>query len=311
LGELVTLWDSKESHLFLNPRFSSERKARLLNAFERQRREETIWLKSSGTESSGFGDKLVALNKKAILEGAKAANDFFQVTAKDRWLNPLPEFHIGGLALSARCHLSGAVSLSFGDWSVEKFMSQIKAEQATITSLVPTQVFDLVSQKQPPPPCLRFVLVGGGALSESLYTQARALGWPLLPSYGMTETSAVVASADLQSLSSQKRPLMKALPHVQLKPVDGQYEIQSPALFDGYLWVQDNGDSRWEPRPENFILDDRIEIKSGGIRVLGRDSELVKILGETVNLASLNEKLSERLGVATALSPPRRRSSGF
>ena len=44
-------------------------------------------------------------------------------------------------------------------------------------------------------------MTGGGALDPSLYKQARDLGWPLLPSYGLTECGSQVATASLSSAS--------------------------------------------------------------------------------------------------------------
>ena len=63
------------------------------------------------------------------------------------------------------------------------------------SSLVPAQVLDLVRAGLRPPPVLRAIVVGGGAISAELYRDARALGWPVLPSYGMTECCSQIATA--------------------------------------------------------------------------------------------------------------------
>ena len=68
-------------------------------------------------------------------------------------------------------------------------------KRQTLTSLVPAQVFDLVNAGLKPPHILRAVLVGGGRLEDALYQKATALGWPLLPGYGMTEAASQIATA--------------------------------------------------------------------------------------------------------------------
>ena len=73
-----------------------------------------IWLKTSGTEMSQQGEhKLVALKKEAILHAAKSVNEFFNLNKKDKWLNTLPHFHIGGIAIYARSYLSGSEVIDF------------------------------------------------------------------------------------------------------------------------------------------------------------------------------------------------------
>ena len=52
----------------------------------------------------------------------------------------------------------------------------------------------LLEQRVAPPTSLRVTLIGGAALAQPLYEKAIAAGWPLYPSYGMSETAAQLAS---------------------------------------------------------------------------------------------------------------------
>ncbi len=284
-------WESEESLLLLNPRLPKEDRRQLQRAVNDHPLPGTVWLKSSGTESSARGSKLVALSKSAILSGAAAVNKFFQVDGHDSWLSPLPRFHIGGLAIEARCFLSGAGYVNLEHWNVSEFLKTAQRSKVTITSLVPTQIYDLIQAEAQAPASLRFVLVGGGALDQELYRKARQLDWPLLPSYGMTETSALVASATLASLQVLEYPKAKILPHVRFEQHGERHAIDSSALYTGFLWVNDQSEARWEPRPNPFLLDDRIELDGSHLKVRGRETELVKILGETVNLNELKTKI--------------------
>ncbi len=304
-------WDSLESPLLINPRFPDELKDRLQSSVNQQTLSGVVWLKSSGTESGSINHKLVALSKKAILTAAQSVNLFFKVTASDVWLNPLPEFHIGGLSIYARCVLAKAKCVTFSKWGAEEFYSLLEKEKATIASLVPTQVYDLIQARLRAPSSLRLVLVGGGALQKEVYLQGRALGWPLIPSYGMTETAALVAAAPLPSLENPGWPEAQILDHVNLQKVADHYQLQSASLFEGFLWVNPEGEWTWQPRPEPFILDDRIEVRGRTLRVLGRTSEIVKILGETVNLLHLKETLQNELSKNIFLVPAPEPRRGF
>lgn len=286
-----SFWKSDHQQLFLNPRLPEPDQKRLSLAVANQKRPGIIWLKSSGTESGDRGDKLVALSKKSFLVAASSANHFFSVTQKDCWLNPLPIFHVGGLSVYARAYLSGARVIEQTSWSVFDCIENIKRESVTITSMVPTQIYDLVEKQQWAPSSLRFVLVGGGAMDKALYQQARQLGWPLIPSYGMTETCAVSVAAPLESLTTEEFPPAKILGHVQFYQDPIGVYVEGESLFEGFLWVNEKGESHWQDRPRPFYLDDRIVIDGDTIQVLGRQTDLVKILGETVNLKTLTDKI--------------------
>jgi O-succinylbenzoic acid--CoA ligase len=57
------------------------------------------------------------------------------------------------------------------------------------TSRWSRHVASLLEQGVKPPVSLRVALIGGAALSPQLYDRATQSGWPLYPSYGMSETA--------------------------------------------------------------------------------------------------------------------------
>ena len=61
------------------------------------------------------------------------------------------------------------------------------------------------------------------------------------------------------------------------------------------LWVSSKLAPVLEKRPDPFVLDDRLEPNGRYLRVLARSTELVKVLGETVNLVNLAYKISEKI----------------
>lgn len=296
-------WDQTDSRLFLNPRLPAEEFRTIENAVAENNQTSFLWLRSSGTESARTAIKLVGITKTAFIHGARAVNSFYGVNSADVWINPLPLFHVGGLAISARCYLAKAQEVRLQQWDPRALVATLQQQRGTIVSLVPTQIFDLIKNECKAPASLRQVVVGGGALDTTLWQQARDLGWPISITYGMTETSAMIAG------SKDNESTMTVLDSVQIKKVDSNYALTGNSLFSGYLWIEKNGEAQWQPRPTPFIIDDRLELKGNQLQVLGRQSELVKILGETVNLNEVSNKLSQILKGNFAIIPhptPRR-----
>jgi o-succinylbenzoate---CoA ligase len=297
----IDIWQSEDSLVFLNPKLPQDVKNLLEDAIEKQDLKSVIWLQSSGTESAQKGFKMVCLEKKSILLAAKSVNTFFALTDKDTWLNPLPHFHIGGLSINARCFLSGAKEILMPNWQPLEFLEKIIKNHVTIASVVPTQIYDIVNKGLQAPQSLRILLLGGGSIGENLYKEALRLGWPVCPSYGMTETSAMVAGVNEVNFEKPEIPSLKILNHVQFIKWKSKFEIKSQGLFKGFLWVFKNAETLWDIRPTPFIIDDLLHINNNRLTVLGRESELVKILGETVNLNSLEEKINEIIGRRVAI----------
>lgn len=293
------LFLGNESQLLLNPRLSTHEQDLLKDLYRRFADFPShVWIASSGSaQKIAESKKLYALSKKAILASAKAANEHLQVTHRDRWLNVLPHFHVGGLGIHARAFLSDSsvVDLTENPWSPLEFTQSCQSQQITLSSLVPTQVFDLVSLQLRAPESVRAIVVGGAALSPELYRRARALGWRLLPSFGMTEFCSQIATADLLSLTQTEFPkALKILNHVQIKiGQNGCLAIDGASKFTGF--AQDlAGEKKWTQGPLGaFETSDRGEILDGFLIPLGRGVEFVKIKGEGVSLLWLREKLFE------------------
>jgi O-succinylbenzoic acid--CoA ligase len=249
-----------------------------------------VLVKTSGTEGQA---KWVALSKKAFLASAEAVNAHLESTAQDRWLIALPTHHVGGFSIYARAYVSGArVNHDEGKWDAVRFAQVCRDERITLTSLVPTQVFDLVQQRLQAPESLRAIVVGGGGLSQEIGHQARTLGWPVLQSYGMTETASQVATEPLHHLRSGfDSDALEVLPLWQLQTdSEGVLSISGNALASGYVI-----DQAWQPIEQPMRTRDRVSLRMEGtgqvLRFLERESQVLKILGELVSLSSLQAKL--------------------
>jgi O-succinylbenzoic acid--CoA ligase len=278
-------WTSKESHVLLNPRMPSEEEARLRSlVIDLQAH---VWLATSGTTGTL---KLAALSKDALLASAAAVNRHLASDARDVWCCVLPAFHVGGLGIFARAFLSGARVIR-SQWDARDFAAN---GEMTLASLVPAQVSDLVELQLPAPPNLRAIVVGGGALPDALYVNARALGWPLLPSYGMTETCSQVATATLSS------PELRLLDHIEARTEgDGRLAFRGPSLLTGYATERGPVD----PKTSDgwFVTEDLGSIDGRTLRVEGRRGDSVKIGGESVDLTRLDAILASIAGSHAAV----------
>ena len=286
-------WHSEDNELFLNPRLPLETSERYLRAWKThtQNLQGQIGIATSG--STGEMGRLILLSKSAILASAAAVNQRLQSNHRDIWLKTLPSFHVGGLGILARAHLSGArvVEVSDRRWDPAVFHADLQASKATQVSLVPTQLFDLVQANLAAPKSLRAAVIGGGACAEDLLRRAHALGWPALPSYGMTECCSQIATALLP-----KDPRMIPLPHVLVRIGHGdRIEIQSASLMTGQIVFSKDGERFEDPKVEGwFAAEDRGRLlPDGSLEVLGRTADFVKIGGEGVVVSRLETRLEE------------------
>lgn len=291
-------WLSPKNEILLNPRMPEGEKRTLLSALsllDHLNFKEHVFFATSGSTGNL---KWVALSKPAILVSAQAVNSHLNSCSADIWLNALPEFHVGGLGIIARGYLSQAsvISCHFPNskWNPEYFYKLLGQSKTTLTALVPTQVFDLISMQLKAPSSLRGVIVGGGAISKDLYFKGVELGWKLLPSYGLTECASQVATAKYGSWSLSEYPLLAPLKHVQLDMTeDGSLKIKSDALLSAYL-KEDRGFKLHDPKVEGwFTTEDKVIFKNDCIKSVSRGEYFIKIGGENVDLLRLENILEE------------------
>ncbi|MES2855029.1 MAG: AMP-binding protein [Bdellovibrionota bacterium] len=297
-------WATGSNHLLLNPRLPIETKSRFEEAwksFIEVRFQSLIGIATSGSTGEGTG-RLVVLSKEALLTSADAVNRRLKSDESDVWYRTLPVFHVGGLGILARAHRSGAkvIESEAEKWNPSGFYEGLASSGATLLSLVPTQLFDLVSAGLRSPESLRAVVIGGGRLSEKLRLQAIGLGWPVLPSYGMTECCSQVATA-LSASDSR----MKVLDHAKIRLTeDGRIEVQSTSLLKAQISFDQRGVATLtDPKVDGwFTTEDVAEFGSDGeLIVLGRAGDFVKIGGEGVVVSRLEDVLEKerlKLGIS-------------
>ena len=296
-------WYSQETHALMNPRLPEAEAGRLKEGLKAlPALAGHVWMATSGTTGTL---KWVALSKEAMLAAAAAANRHFESTHSDIWFRPLPLFHVGGLSILVRAHLSGAKVVDaksrFAKWNAPLFAELLEEAGATLTSLVPTQLHDLVVTEMEAPPRLRAVVIGGAALTPALYARARELGWPVLPSYGMTECCSMVATASLSSLKSEEYPPLELLSHFEARIAqsgESWIELMGASLLTGLAIesAEKNGHFAFaDPKLKDgwFRTGDTGRLEGRSLRVGGRAEAYVKIAGEGVDLNRIQSIFDE------------------
>lgn len=292
---------SRDSHILLNERLPAHEKQMLRTLVQSVPvLAGHVWIATSGTTGSL---KMTALSKKALLDSAFAVNRHLEATASDVWACVIPTFHVGGLGIFVRAAVSRARVVQ-AEWDPRAFVELCRNEDITLSSLVPAQVRDLVREGLEAPTSLRAIVVGGGATPLDLYDAARALRWPVLPSYGMTETCSQVATAKGDS------PELILLDHFEARTeADGRLAFRGEALLTGYAEWSD-GVPRFVHALQRgwFVTEDIGEINGRVLRVFGRAGDFVKIGGESVDLSRLDAILTSiaRADAAVVAMPDER-----
>ncbi len=311
-GSLPILPGAQRSALLCDPRLPSEVQAKLHEMTQRQGGTDKVWIASSGTTRAvGALPKIVVHSDSSMRRSACAVNKHLQVQPEDAWLSALPDFHVGGLGIQYRAREAGLRMVrTVGNqaaWDPRIFVDDLNASQATLCSLVPAQLFDLVRAKFAAPKNLRVLVIGGQALAPLLFVAARALGWPVLTSYGMTETGSQIATASLESLTHDVFPVMRPLDQVEVRTgVDQILQARAASMFEGYLEAGASGKYQFsDPKQDGwFTSSDRASLTMEGsivasLVVHGRVGEAFKIGGELVERQQLEAEL-----VAAQLAVP-------
>jgi O-succinylbenzoic acid--CoA ligase len=289
--------------LLLNPRLPESRRLKIeaawktkLTAIESSAGADAIGILTSGSTSTGSVESVTVLSRSALEASAVAVNRHFHFNSKTRWALMLPMFHVGGYMIPLRAALIGAEVFPLkSEWNAETATAFLADKKVSVVSLVPAQVFDLVSSQLRAPSSLQTVIVGGGRLDSGLRQQALALGWPVFESYGMTETCSQIAASE-----SAQSSRMKSLGHFQLRvdPETNELLVKGPALFSGKLQI-DGENVVWQPAEtegEGFYrTTDRVQLFTENSAIylsfLGRTIDVVKVLGENVDLAKVRAVL--------------------
>lgn len=250
---------------------------------------------TSGTSGEPKG---VVLSRRAFVASARASEANLGWRDDDRWLLRIPVAHIGGLSTVTRCLLARRCVVLADD--VLPLAEQMERDRVTLVSLVPTllrRLLDETSDREVPP-SLRAILLGGAHAPPDLLTEAADRGWPVLTTYGLTETCSQVTTQRPGTVNRGELGSGPPLAGVDLRVVDGAIQVRGSMLF-----------SRYFPGPEAmpflddgfFVTGDRGRIdEAGNLHVIGRLDDLIVSGGENVDPLEVEAALRACTGVADA-----------
>lgn len=277
-----------------------------------RRERAALVLLTSGTSGRS---KAAILTRENLIASADASALLLGSGADDRWLLCLPLFHIAGLSILVRAARVGACVVLESRFEAGRIAERLETSAISHVSLVATTLEQLLDARgrRRAPASLRLVLVGGGPAAEGLLERALRAGYPIAPTYGLTEAASQVATRPPGSGRSSEAPQaggLVSLPGVALRIVDaggrpvapgveGEIELRGPIVMRGYL-----GDPEatarvlrrgWLATGDVGRLDE-----SGRLRILDRRSDLIVSGGENVYPAEIESLLVEHPDVVEA-----------
>lgn len=250
---------------------------------------------TSGSTGVPKGAMLTGHNLAAAV---RASRQRLPIDRGDVWLGCLPTYHIGGLSLIFRCIEAGAATRLHPHFDLEAVAADIEGGRATHVSLVPAMLAQLIDAGCHPSARLRCALIGGAGLPAALAERAAAAGWPICPSYGMSEVGSQAATC---VQIENWRPGMAGEPMPGLEigtSPSGRIRVRGAAVMAGYvnpaLQPGDGltGDG-WFETNDLGGLD-----SSGLLHVLGRADDLLISGGENIHPATVEDIAGHCPGVS-------------
>ena len=263
---------------------------------------------TSGTSGRSKGACLTSAN---FLASARAAKERLGPCVGGRWLVCMPLFHVGGLSIVVRSLLFGGPIRLHSRFDAAAVSEALEAGDIAGVSLVPTMLSRVLAHREGRrcPEGVRAVLLGGAAAPSSLVERALRLGYPVCPTYGLTEATSQVATAAPPApgvvVPGPMRPLEETEVRIEangrnaMVGEEGEILVRGPTVMRGYL-----GDaaataralqSGWLHTGDVGYLD-----ANGGLHVLDRRDDLIVSGGENVYPAEVEAVLLEHPDVLEA-----------
>lgn len=216
---------------------------------------EALVLFTSGTTAHPKGAQLTLDN---LVTNAEGIVDWLHITENDRFLVQLPLHHINSTTFCLASLLAGASIVMPPRYSNSHFWAQAANSGATITSVVPSIVFDQLAREK------EFVAVKGRLkltriqLGSAPVVAGDALEFikkfsiPLYQGYGQTETALRVTGVPMNlprdaynelvaensigtPMSWAQAEIANAEGHILGEKEEGELVVKGPAVMKGYL----------------------------------------------------------------------------
>lgn len=294
---LCALLEAQQPVLLLHPKAPAAEHAAEIRAAEAAALPPgaALIVHTSGTTGRPRG---VMLTRSALLASAQASAANLGWRSDDVWLAAMPLARIGGLSIITRCLAARRTVALFDGFDAAALPEWIDATRTTLVSLVPTMLA-LTLERNPawrPPPFVRAVLVGGAAAPLRLLRQARERGFPLVITYGCTETcSQVVATPYRHRFAPETCGVGRPLGGADVRVVDGRIEVRGPMRMAGYLGEPPLPVDAWFDTGDGGAFD-----ADGNLQLHARRKELIITGGDNVAPLEVERVLEDCAGVRAA-----------
>lgn len=276
-------------------------------------------LPTSGT--TGLPKGCMLTHEAFVRPGVEMAQDRFMLTPDDRLWDPLPLFHLGGLAPLLGCVAAGAAFCGTVHFSPDEAIEQLERLQCTVAYPVWETIWLQVVRNERFS-ATRFALrelhlVG---VPERLHEFQRALpSVPITSSYGTSEGAPAAYTTTDEPLKKRLETVGRPSPGTELRIVDPISESDQPQgipgeivyrgfhQFEGYFEdPQSSGDvlrNGWVYSGDLGFLDE-----DGYLVYEGRLKEVLKVGGENVAAFEIENVLLQHkaVGIARVVGAPDR-----
>lgn len=276
---------------------------RLNNINEKNKNPAAI-LFTSGSEGLPKG---VILSHYAILANIFQIKAVCDVNQDDKFINALPLFHAFGLTAGSLLPiLTGIPQFIYPSPLHYRVIPEVSYDKDCSVIFGTGTFLSHYARFAHPYDFhkMRFVVSGAEKLNaEVANLWFEKFGIRVFEGYGATETAPVIA-VNLP-FAFKSNTVGKFLPTIEFKlekipgiEIGGQLLVRCPNAMNGYLKVNDQGESRFEELADNAWYDtgDIADVDEFGfVRIIGRFKRFAKIAGEMVSL-----ELSEKLALKTS-----------
>lgn len=300
-----TLWDKLRAAY--RSRRSTESLLRTFKLDKQQKLDSAVLLFTSGTESLPKG---VPLSHENILSNLRAISSVIEYYSDDVFFSILPPFHAFGFSVSSFLGLlSGMKIASSPDPTDGKRLAHgVEKWGVTIICGAPTFLKGLFKVATPEQiTTLRLCVTGAEKAPPELFKLMEDLGKPhvLIEGYGITECSPVLTVnpviGDHRGVGQPLLGIELCVVHqetLQNVPIGSQGMIlaRGASIFNGYInqdvaspFLEHDG-KMWYKTGDLGFLD-----PEGYLTISGRQKRFVKIGGEMISLASIEDSLLKSL----------------
>ena len=266
-----------------------------LNAIDEPLPEGTaVVMFTSGTTGRA---KPAMISREALIASARANAANLPLTDADVWQLAISPARIGGFSILSRCLMAGAGIALSGGFRVDGFLRSLEEDRVTVASIVPTMLAKILDEAPEArvPATLRTLLVGGAAMPLALRRRAVEAGWPVMTTYGMTETASNVVTTPFAERFLPADSLGLPNAGVEIDIRKGEVWVKGEMLATGYWGGQRFDPNAWYPTGD---LGEWAE--DGRLRVLARRTDLILSGGENVYPVEVENALETISGIRAA-----------